>query len=196
MGMGDLYVQDSHTDASIFCWQICHSDLSTRERRTMDTAKISPYLCIAFFFTSSKDYRMKIKSFLPIVLLASFVGCAKHEEDPWAPIVNYYKSLNAGDSAGIVDCFESPMREFYINNKDTDGGIRGLLKQWNGIHAEVKIKGVKIDTLSSNLAKVYIKLTLSGKTTGTLDSVYLFVFKQYGSWKMREVIPLRDSRHH
>ena len=137
---------------------------------------------------------MKTILFLIIALFTTLVGCAKHNDDePSKAVLNFYKSATAGDSAGFVNSFTSTIREASISTPDTAHLIKHQLEVWKGTQVEVKIREVKIDNLSPNMAKVYYMAKLTGKENRTMDSVYLIVFKEEDGWKIGSMFPMRDK---
>jgi len=137
---------------------------------------------------------VKIKSLLTITLFVSLFGCAKRNEDePSTPVLNFYKSATAGDSTGFVNSFTSTIRESSNSISDTALIIKHQLEAWKGTQVEVKIRSVKIDSLSPNMAKVYYMAKFTGKENRTMDSVYLIVFKEEDGWKIGSMIPMKDK---
>jgi hypothetical protein len=137
---------------------------------------------------------VKLKSLLTITLFVSLFGCAKHDEDePSTPVLNFYKSATAGDSAGFVNSFTSTIRETPISPTDTAYTVKHQLEGWKGTHVEVKIREVKIDSLIPNMAKVYFMAKMTGKKNRTMDSVYLIVFKEEDGWKIGSMFPMKDK---
>jgi hypothetical protein len=138
-----------------------------------------------------------MKILIALALFVSLIGCAKKEviaDDPSAPVMSFFKSATAGDSAGVMNSFASTLREQFLSEKDTAKNMRQILKNWKGTHADVKVKEVKIDSASPNLAKIYIRAVYTGdKPLPPSDSIFFYVAKEDNEWRLSSLIPHRDK---
>jgi len=131
-----------------------------------------------------------MKILFALSLFVSLIGCSKKEDDPSAPVVNFFKSATAGDSAGVINSFASTLREQFLSGKDT---IRQILENWKGVHADVKVKEIKLDSTSLNMAKVYIRAVYTGIQLPPSDSIFFYVAKENNEWKLSSLMPHRDK---
>lgn len=141
-----------------------------------------------------------MKILFVLTLCIYLIGCAKKElkestDTPSAPVVNFYKFVTAGDSAGVINSFASTLREQFLSDKDTTT-VRHMLENWKGVHADVKVKDVKIDSTTPNLAKIYIRAVYTGKTLPVSDSIFFYVIKEDNEWKLSSLMPHRDEPRH
>ncbi|MDP4221519.1 MAG: hypothetical protein Q8916_00810 [Bacteroidota bacterium] len=137
---------------------------------------------------------MKLTSLIALAFLLSAAGCAKHEDDPSAVVLSYYKAATGGDSAGYINSFSSTIREQMLTATDSTKTVKFQLQYWKGSQADVKIREVHIDSLTPHLAKVYYSAKVTGKDPFAMDSVFLIVSKEDDGWKISSSNPQRD-RH-
>ncbi|MDP4220065.1 MAG: hypothetical protein Q8916_14375 [Bacteroidota bacterium] len=136
---------------------------------------------------------MKIRILFTVAFFIFGMGCEKQENvipndpsSPSAPVLSYFNSINAQDSAGVMNSFGSALRQKTLVNTDTmrGAGIGQLLKNVKGIHYDIKITDIKIDNTNPNMAKVYVSETVSGRISHTVNSIYYSVIKEDGIWKL------------
>ncbi len=123
-----------------------------------------------------------MKILFAFALFVSLAACGKKDDDPAAPVVNYFKSVTARDSAGVMNNLSSNLREAFLSSKDSTQNMRALLDMWKGNKVEVAVINVKRDNDMPNTAKVYLSTKSSAKDG--IDSSYYLVVKEDNEWRL------------
>jgi len=114
----------------------------------------------------------------------------KDINQPADPVINLFKALDTKDSIGLIEVLSSTLKD---NMSAGDTTVRVSLNLNPGGHESVKIKKVVIDTSFPNSAKIYVIQTWThDTTTRTYDSLFFYVFKEEGEWKLGSLRASRD----
>jgi hypothetical protein len=133
-----------------------------------------------------------MKHFITVLgIICIFIGCSKKDSnEPADPVINLFKALDSKDSMGLIKVLSSTITDAM---KTGDTTIRASLNLNKGGHEYVKIKKVVIDSMFPNSAKVYVIQTWTHDTvTRIYDSLFFYVFKEEGQWKLGSLRGARD----
>jgi hypothetical protein len=136
---------------------------------------------------------MKLILLLIVAYSTCLISCTKKQDEPATPILNFFKSVTTGDSAGVINSFNSTLRQEYLAKKDSTSYLKQILVNWKGAHADISIKEVKIDSMFPDMAKVYVRAIYTGKEVPGIDSAYFMVNKEENEWRLSSLIPHRDK---
>jgi hypothetical protein len=134
---------------------------------------------------------MHTKLVLTLCITALLIGCSKQEQDPSSLAANYFKYLQAHDTANLVSLYVKDIQSQLISS-DTLHNIKHHFDAMDGIHFDIKVGQTKIDPLFPDMAKIYFSGKTSGRQTLTLDSIFFLAAKEDGQWKLSAEFPRRE----
>jgi len=107
-------------------------------------------------------------------------------------VLGYFKAMEKEDSTTIINSLASGSKAELLPMIGKAGGFKMIFDQMKGTHYEVKV--LKVDTLDSNRAKVYVNQNLDNGSTMhiKLDSLYYSVYKEDGVWKLLALNSKKD----
>jgi len=107
-------------------------------------------------------------------------------------VMAYFRSMEKEDSVTIINSLASKSKTQLLPLIAKAGGFKMVFDQMKGIHYDVKV--LKIDTVSSDLAKVYVNQNLDNGSTMHMkfDSLYYTVYKEDGVWKLTALNSKKD----
>ncbi len=148
------------------------------------------YLCCIFVPITNHIPSMR-HLFVLLGISCILIACSKKESNqPADPVINLFKALDTKDSMGIINVLSTTIKD---NMSTGDTTVRASLNLNKGGHEFVKIKKIVIDSIFPNSAKIYVIQTWTHDTTTRIyDSLFFYVFKEEGQWKLGSLRASRD----
>jgi hypothetical protein len=96
------------------------------------------------------------------------------------------------DSMTIINSLATEPRAQLIPLIAKTGGFKKVFDLMKGTHYEMKV--LRVDTVSSDVAKVYVNQNLSNGSTMQMrfDSLYYTVYRENGVWKLTALNSKKD----
>ena len=118
---------------------------------------------------------------LSLLVCAMFIGCAGKSAPSSGPadaVLATFKALEAQDSARYLESLAEEKRNAYVINPE---GVRMMLNQWKGRHANVHI--LSVNQSGDTQATVMYNIAITGRNPEQHDSVITRTYVENGEWK-------------